>query len=238
LNVHDITISDPGGPHHMKTLLRAAAIAVASTALVAGGAATTGASAAPGDSAAVTIQPVTLGTSKFSTSTSVPVSVVPSRANLSSIVATVTVNGVPKADVSLSRFSTSFSYQQAWGAGVVALTNFRETNGQGVAGASNPVNFRYGVNSSDGAHIRKVGKKLTFKIKVRYIGANSKPVGIRKVTLQEKRGSKWRTVKKINLKKNGTKTFKTSNKKKRNYRLVVKDTSLYQGTIFQTRGKI
>jgi hypothetical protein len=45
----------------MKKLLRAAAIAVASTALVAGGA-VSGAQAAPGDSATVTIQPVTLGT--------------------------------------------------------------------------------------------------------------------------------------------------------------------------------
>lgn len=222
----------------MKTLLRAAAITFASTALVAGGAVTTGAVAAPGDSASVTIQPVTLATSKYATTTSVPVSVATSRTNLSSIVATVTVNGVPKADVSLSRFSTLFSYQQAWGAGIVALTNFRETNGQPVAGASNQVNFRYGVNSADGAQIRKVGKKLTFKIKVRYIGANLRPVGIRKVTLQVKRGSKWRTVKKVNLKKNGTKTVKATEKKKRHYRIVVKDTSLYQGTIFQTRNKI
>jgi hypothetical protein len=140
--------------------------------------------------------------------------------------------------VTIYRSSSSVSYQQAWGAGVVQLSNFRESNGAGVAGASNPVTVRYGVNQFDGARITKRGKKLTFKVKVRYVNAAGSLTGIRKVKLQAKKGSKWRTVKNVKLKKNGTRTVKFSDRKKRHYRIVVKTTSLYQGTVFQTRNKI
>lgn len=211
----------------MKNLLRAAAIAVASSALVAGGAVTTGANAAPGDSASIAVQDATLNNYKNIATNSIPVVVTPSRPNLS-VKATVVVNGVPVA-AGVPVFST-FTYQQAWGHGVVQLTNFVDYSGQAVAGASNPFRVRFGVESRfDNIQIKKRGKKLTFKIKARYIAANGKPVGIRKATIQVKKGSKWKTLKNVNLKKNGTKTFKKSDKKKRQYRLVIKTTSLYTG---------
>lgn len=209
----------------MKTLLRAAAIAVASTALVAGS--TSGAIAAPGDSASITLSDATLSSYKGGTTTSIPAVVTPSRPNLA-VKATVNVNGVPVAN-GVSVFS-SVLYQQAWGAGVVQLTNFTDYSGQAVAGASNGVRVRYGIESRyDNIRVTKRGKKLTFKLKVRYINAAGKPVGLRKASIQVLKGGKWKTVKNVKLKKNGTATYKRSDKKKRKYRLVVKTTNTISG---------
>ncbi|MFC5677211.1 hypothetical protein [Aeromicrobium endophyticum] len=220
----------------MKNLLRAAAIAVASTALVAGGT-VTGAQAAPGDVANIGVQDAALNGYKGTTSKVIPVAL---SSNRTYVYATVNVNGVPVAgDVFVS--SSGFIYQQAWGAGVVTLTGLKDRSGptgQAVAGGSNAFTVRYGVNVSDGAQIKKRGKKLTFKVKVRYINAAGGLTGVRKAKLQAKKGSKWRTVKNVKLKKNGTRTVKLSDKKKRNYRIVVATTPTYAGTVFQTRNKI
>lgn len=220
----------------MKSFLRLAAITLASTALVAG-VGSVPATAAPGDSASIAIGPATLGTFKGATSTRIPVTFTASRPNLTAVQATVNVNGVPVAN-GVYVDSSGFNYQQAWGAGVVTLTNLTDFGNQAVAGGSNAAQVRYGINQFDGAPIKKRGKKLTFKVKIRYINASGRPVGVRKVALQIKKGSKWKTVKNIKLKKNGTRTVKRTDKKKRSYRLVVKSTSLYTGTYFQTRGKI
>ena len=220
----------------MKNLLRAAAIAVASTALVAGGT-VTAAQAAPGDVANIGVQDTALNGYKGTTSKVIPVALT---SNRTYVYATVNVNGVPVAgNVFVS--SSGFIYQQAWGAGVVTLTGLKDGSGstaQAVAGGSNAFTVRYGVNVSDGAQIRKRGKKLTFKVKVRYVNAAGSLTGIRRAKLQAKKGSKWRTVKNVKLKTNGTRTVKLSDKKKRNYRIVVDTTSVYAGTIFQTRNKI
>jgi hypothetical protein len=220
----------------MKILLRAAAIAVASTALVAGGT-VTGAQAAPGDFANIGIQDTALNGYKGTTSKLVPVAL---NSNRTAVYATVNVNGVPVAgDVFVS--SSGFLYQQAWGAGVVTLTGLKDRSGpsgQAVAGGSNAFTVRYSVNQADGARITKRGKKLTFKVKVRYVNAAGSLTGVRKAKLQAKKGRKWRTVKNVKLKANGTRTVKLSDRKKRNYRIVVDTTSVYAGTIFQTRNKI
>ncbi|MCL3820335.1 hypothetical protein [Aeromicrobium wangtongii] len=235
----------------MRALLRAAAVAVASTALVAG--TTTMASAAPGDTATVTtavIQPVALSGFKNSTSTFVPGTFAYAAPGTTStpygLKANVNVNGrLVAAGVRIN--SNGFYYERAWGAGAVTLTNFtlsgydsRPAPHRGaytdrpVAGASNAVQIRYGVEYRSGIQVRKKGKKLTFKIKARYVDSRGKNVGIRKATIQVKKGSKWKTLKKVNLKKNGTKTFTRKDGKKRYYRLVIKTTSVYQGG--QTKG--
>ncbi len=211
----------------MKTLLRFAAITVASTALVAGGA--TAVTAAPGDSATIALQHITLSSYKGASTNSVPVTLTTSRANLTAVKATVNVNGVPVAS-GVPVFTSGFTYQQSWGAGILTLTNLTDYGNQPVAGGSNPVNVRYGVESRyDNIRIAKRGKKLTFKIKARYIDNRGVAVGIRKASVEVQKGGKWRTLKRLNLKSNGTKTFKKSDRKKRNYRLVIKTTNLYSG---------
>jgi hypothetical protein len=218
----------------MKSFLRLAAITLASTALVAG-ASTVPANAAPGDSATVTIQPKALSGFATSTTDLVPVSVVSNRSL--ALRATVNVNGVPVAN-EVSVFSNFFTYQRAWGAGSVTLTNLHESNGAPVAGGSNAAQVRYGIEYRSGFDVRKRGKKLTFKGKFRYVDNRNKNVSIRKGQLQVKRGSKWRTVKNLKFKKNGTFTYKRKDKKKRTYRIVIKTTNVYQGNIWTTRGKI
>jgi hypothetical protein len=211
----------------MKKLLRLAAITIASTALVAT-AGTVPASAAPGDSASIAVPEITLNNYKNTTTTTVPVTLTTSRASLTAVKATVNVNGVPVAnDVYVG---TSFTYYQAWGKGIVTLTNLKDYGNQPVAGGSNPATVRYGLESRfDNIRITKRGKKLTFKIKVRYINNAGRPVGVRKATVQVLKGRKWKTLKNVNLKKNGTKTFKKSDKKKRKYRLYIKTNSTYSG---------
>lgn len=227
----------------MKKLMRFAAITLASTALVAG-AGTVPANAAAGDTAAVT--GIALQAASLPYASSNPVAgTVSVTAGITSLSATVNVNGVPVAgNVTIN--PGGFYYNRAWGAGTVTLTNFiasgRDAEGffsnRAVPSPANAVAVRYAVKTGAGAKITKRGKKLTFKVKLRYVDNKSRSVGIRKAALQVKKGSKWRTLKNLKLKKNGTVTYKRSDKKKRNYRLVVKTTGLYQGGTFTTRGKI
>lgn len=139
----------------MKNLLRAAAIAVASTALVAGG------------TSAVNAAPVAASTA-----------------------ATVTTTG-------------------------------------GVSAAVAP----YPLDYKSKIRVKKVGKKLTFRVTARYRDDLNNPVGIRRATIQVWRGGKWKNLKHVKLTTKGTGTYKRSDRKKRNYRLVIKATSLYQGGV-------
>jgi hypothetical protein len=74
----------------------------------------------------------------------------------------------------------------------------------------------------------KRGKKITFRVTARYRDDNGTAVGIRRATIQVKKGGKWRTLKNVKLKASGTGTYKRSDRKKRNYRLIIKGTSVYQ----------
>ena len=181
----------------MKNLLRFAAITAASVALVAGNA--TSATAAPGDTAAVTsvaLQPASLPYASNPVIGAVAVT-----PGITSLRATVNVIGVPVAgDVSIN--PGGFYYQRAWGAGTVSLTHFiasgRDAEGffsnRSIPSPANAVAVRYAVKSGDGFTIRKVGKKLTFKFKVRYVNNRGASVGIRKAKLQVKKGSKSKTL--------------------------------------------
>ena len=135
----------------MRTLLRAAAIAVASTALVAGGA--TVATASP-----------TTAASSVSTSSDVSIAVAP-----------------------------------------------------------------YPIDYKSKIRIEKRGKKLTFRLTARYRDDAGTPVGIRRATIQVLKNHKWRTLKNVRLKSNGTGKYKRTDGKKRKYRMLIKPTSLYQG---------
>jgi hypothetical protein len=218
----------------MKTLLRAATISIASAALVAGSA--TMATAAPGDTATVTIQPTVLSGFPSSTSDLVPVAVTSNRSIF--LHATVNVNGVPVAN-NVSIFSNFFTYQRAWGAGSVTLTNFTDSSGgAAVAGTSNAAQIRYGLDYRTNIQVKKRGKKLTFNVKARYINNANRPVRVSKATVQVKKGSRWKNLKHVKLKSNGTGSFKKSDRKKRNYRLVIKETATYQGATLKLDRKI
>lgn len=239
----------------MKNLLRMAAISVASVALVAGNA--TSATAVPGDNAVVTaatIQPSVLSGFASTSSTYIPGAFAYAAPGSTStpygLKATVNVNGVPVAyGVPIS--SNGFTYQRAWGAGAVTLNGFtlsgydsRPVPNRGaytdrpVAGASNTAQIRYGLDYRTEIRVNKRGKKLTFKVKARYINNAGRPVRVNKATVQVKKGSKWKTLKHVKLKKNGTGSFKKSDKKKRQYRLVIKQTGTYQGATLKLNRKI
>jgi hypothetical protein len=215
----------------MKKLLRAAAIAVASTALVAG--TTTGSVAAPGQSAVITLQPTVLSGSPSGSTTVLPLTI----QGTQPFKATVVVNGIA-LPAPVYVYSSGIYYDRAWGAGAVKLVNFTDIRGGAIAGASNEVNVRYGVKFLDGFKVRKVGKKLTFKTTVRYINNAGKAIGIRRATLQVKKGSKWRTLKTQKLNRKGKGTYRTSDRKKRLYRLVIKETGTYGGAVIKIDHRI
>lgn len=238
----------------MKNLLRFAAITAASVALVAGNA--TSATAAPGDNAAVTaaaIQPANLSGFPNSTTTYIPgvfaVAAPGSSSAPYGLKATVNVNGAPVAHgVPIS--PNGFTYQRAWGAGTVSLTGFtlsgydsRPTEraaytDRPVGGASNAVRIRYGLDYRTEVRVTKRGKKLAFKVKASYINNANRAVKVDKATIQVKKGRKWKTLKHVKLKKNGTATYKKSDKKKRSYRLVIKQTGTHQGATLKLNRKI
>jgi len=92
-----------------------------------------------------------------------------------------------------------------------------------IAAAPYPIDYKTKLRA------QKRGKKITFRVTARYIDDAGNPVGIRRATIQVKKGGKWKTLKNVKLKANGTGKYKKSDKKKRNYRLIIKATSLYQG---------
>ena len=236
-----------GVPNYMKTLLRTAAIALASVALVAGNATT--ASAAPGDgvSANLAIPATALSGYPASGTSYIPVTIgATPGVELTSLRATINVNGVPVENNAFISPNTGFAYQRAWGNGVVSITNAlgqgydsrdgtrRLFSGKSIVLAPNGGQIRYGVDYKSKIRVNKRGKKITFRLTARYLNNTGRPVGIRKATIQVKRGSKWKNLKHVNLKKNGTATYKRKDKKKRSYRMVIKTTSVYAGG--QTQG--
>lgn len=220
----------------MKTLFRTAAIAVASTALVAGGA--TAATAAPGDGTTVTS--VKLGQSATYNKTGNQVTgtiAISAPDGLYSLKATVNVNGKPVANgVTINNYtngSQGFSYNRKWGAGVVSLTNFT-ANGPGftnkpVPAPANSTRVRYALESRQGIYVSKRGKKMTFKITATYRDKSEKRKSAKKATVQVKKGSKWKTLKKVKLNSKGQASFKRKDGKKRSYRVVVKTTNTFLG---------
>jgi hypothetical protein len=87
----------------------------------------------------------------------------------------------------------------------------------------------YPIDPQSKIRVKKIGKKLTFRFTAGFRDDAGRRHGIRKVTLQVKKNHKWRTVKNVKLKSNGTGKYKRSDRKKRNYRMLIKPTSLYQG---------
>jgi hypothetical protein len=87
----------------------------------------------------------------------------------------------------------------------------------------------YPLDYKSKIRVQKRGKKLTFRLTARYRDDAGNPVGIRRATIQVLKKGKWRTLKHVHLKSNGTGKYKRSDGKKRKYRMLIKPTSLYQG---------
>lgn len=226
----------------MKTLLRTAAIAVASTALIAGG--TTSASAAPGDNNAVTVFKLNAGSTPYKTSNFVSGQIVvsaPSSSSFYGLKATVTVNGKVVAN-KVTVYQNGYYHDRKWGAGTVRLTNFTASGydtrpghtgayyDTPVSAVANSVRVRYAVESRyDNLRVSKRGKKLTFKVNATYRDKNEKKKSAKRATIQVKKGGKWKSLKTIKLNSKGKGTYKKSDKKKRQYRLQIKTTNTLQG---------
>lgn len=87
----------------------------------------------------------------------------------------------------------------------------------------------YRIHGSTGVRYIKRGKKITFKLKARYVDDAGNVVGIRRAKIEIFKNGKWKTAKNVHLKANGTGTYKRSDKKRRKYRMTVTPTSVYQG---------
>jgi hypothetical protein len=87
----------------------------------------------------------------------------------------------------------------------------------------------YRIHNSFGVRYIKRGKKITFKLKARYVDDAGNVIGIRRAKIEILKGGKWKTAKNVKLKSNGTGTYKRTDKKRHKYRMTVKATSLYQG---------
>jgi hypothetical protein len=101
-----------------------------------------------------------------------------------------------------------------------------------IATSAEPVSIAaapYPLDAKTKLRAVKRGKKITFRLVARYRNDAGQSVGIRRVTLEVKKGGKWRTVKRVKLNSKGVGKVKRSDKKKRNYRMVIKATSVYQG---------
>lgn len=223
----------------MKTLLRTAAIAVASTALVAGGA--SAATAAPGDTVKVTNIKLKSTATYYKTSnplSGIVIAVAPG-ANAYGFKATVKVNGAvvaTKVPVYLGNTGGIY-YDRKWGAGVVSLTNFTASGNDAsgyftdrpIPAPANSVRVRYAVESNSGIKITKRGKKLTFKLTATYRDKSERRLSPKRGVIQVKKGGKWRTLKTVKLNSKGKGTYKKSDRKKRSYRMLVKTTTGLQG---------
>lgn len=224
----------------MKTLVRFATITVASAALVAGGA--TAATAAPGDGVAVTTVQLKAGSTYQKSNSLIPGNIavsIPANISLSSVKATVTVNGKPVAN-GVSIGSNGFYYQRAWGIGTVRLTNFtvagydyRAGNtgayNRAVPAPANSARVRYALESRRALYVSKRGKKMSFKITATYRDKAGKRKSARKATVQIKKSGKWKTLKNVKLNSKGQASFKRKDGKKRTYRVVIKTTNTIAG---------
>lgn len=232
----------------MKKMLRIATIAAASAALVAGG--TTSATAVPGDNNAVTVFKLKSGALPYKTSNFVSGKVVvsaPSSSSFYGLKATVTVNGKTVA-TKVPIYQNGYYHDRKWGAGLVRLKSFTASGydvrpghtgayyDRAIKAPSNVVRIRYAVEPSSGLKVTKRGKKLTFKATATYRDKAEKRRSAKKAVIQVKKGGKWKTLKTVKLNSKGKATYKKSDKKKRQYRMKIKTTSLLLGGT--TRGAI
>ena len=82
---------------------------------------------------------------------------------------------------------------------------------------------------------RKRGSKITFKVIARYRDASGSYASARRAKLQVAKGGKWKTLKNVRLNSKGKGIYKRTERKKRNYRVIIKPTAAHDGASSRIR---
>jgi hypothetical protein len=171
----------------------------------------------------------------------------PDGAYLSAASAELWIGGKKRTTIKMPTYDArSISLPRSAGAGAAKLRNIRavgyyydanynRVNFSLPAGASNVFSIRRSIDSSALLQLRKSGSKINVKgTKWRAIQPNGRWARVSQVYVQKKSGSKWKTIKKVRPKKNGSFKFTYRNGKKAKYRAMVKTTSSLQGGATRT----
>lgn len=145
----------------------------------------------------------------------------------------------PMSSSSGSRFS--FVYKSGWGRGTITFRN-AQIHAYTADGSYSYTDTNFSTSfhvksASDGKlpghnalHIGSHGSHKSFKAGLRYFSAQGwKPWKGHKVKIQVKKGSHWKTIKKLKLNKKGVAKWHRTSHKKAKYRLLAKSTSTIQG---------
>jgi len=162
------------------------------------------------------------------------------------------VNGRARGAVKIPWYSTNTGFIQwsrTYGPGKTQLRNVRLTGWfRGSAPvtrsyvlpvASNTIAVKRARESASGFYMTKRGSKIKLKITgYRTYANNGRLVPAGKALVQRKVGKKWRTVKRVSIRKSGKTNVAFKHKKKFRYRVLIKGTSTVDGINYITRGKI
>ncbi|AWB93660.1 hypothetical protein [Aeromicrobium chenweiae] len=150
----------------------------------------------------------------------------------------VTVNGKYKGQTYLypgDQAQGGINMPRIWGSGPVVLgpTTFTYADGSTSVDQtrSNTFYFRKNIKTThkngSALKIRRVNKKVTFKAQnIKIVQPSTgKYVSVKRVKLQYKKGSKWKTQKTIKLNSKGNGTYKRKTSSKKRYRLYLPQTA-------------
>lgn len=166
----------------------------------------------------------------------------PERAYISSATAELWIGGKKRTTIKMPTYDSSYvNLPRSAGAGPAKLRNIRaagyyydanynRVNFTLAPAASNVFNIRRTLDSSALLKLRKSGSKIRVSgTKWRAIQPNGRWARVSQVLVQKKVGRKWKTIKKVRPKSNGSFKFTYRSGKKANYRAQVKTTSSLQG---------
>lgn len=166
----------------------------------------------------------------------------PSGAYLSSATAELWIGGKKRTTIKMPTYDSNYvNLPRSAGAGVSQLRNIRaagyyyDANYNRVnftlpPASSNAFQIRRTIDSSAVLKLRKSGSKIRVSgSKWRAIQPNGRWARVSQVLVQKKSGRKWKTIKKVRPKSNGSFKFTYRSGKRANYRALVKTTTSLQG---------
>ncbi|TCI99522.1 hypothetical protein [Aeromicrobium sp. IC_218] len=166
----------------------------------------------------------------------------PERATVTSASGELWIGGKKRRVISLPTYNSSnVSFPRSSGAGVAQIRNIKAWGYYysadystrttfGLTATSNVFQIRRTIDSSALLKLRKSGSKIRVSgTKWRAIQPNGRWARVSQVLVQKKSGRKWKTIKKVRPKSNGSFKFSYRSSKKANYRALVKTTTSLQG---------
>lgn len=163
----------------------------------------------------------------------------PDRAYVNTATAELWIGGKKRTTIKLPTYdASSISLPRSAGAGVAQLRNIRvsgydyatSSNFTLPPASSNVFQIRRTIDSAALLKMRKSGSKIRVSgTKWRAIQPNGRWARVSQVLVQKKSGRKWKTIKKVRPKSNGSFKFTYRSGKKANYRALVKTTTSLQG---------